>query len=691
MAETLTKSAKSQDAEKGQEKRKRPEPAPEHEKALADESIPFPGLLGVSAMEPPIEGHAAFLGDPRFSHPANNTQKARMVTNLQGAYGNQYVQRLVESLNVQAKLTVSSPDDQYEREADRVADTVTRASASSIQRQAEEEEEEEEEPIQNKLTSDVQVKRQAEEPEEEDEEPIQTKLTNDIQVLRQAEEPEEEEEEEEPIQTKLTDDIQVQRQAEEPEEEEDEPIQTERVGGQIPLIGSSLQSRINSLKGGGQPLPESARRYFEPRFGSSFNDVRIHDNSQAADIAKSINAKAFTKGQDIVFGAGQYSPETSEGKYLLAHELAHVVQQEGVNRLGKKSKPENVIRKDKLRPENLTFSSDRQAQIRLWFLPRIDTHPKWLDDRRIVVAPTGLKYRREYRFELFETTPDAVVMTAASKGCDVLRPALAKRFEALVGLSTEKYAPLYKPGRFYRLKPIDARFTITMEVFFRNLRYLMKKQERLKKVMQQIKSAEPQLMHAFGQAWPRVKKILIRKGPFTRTPLTNVNFKVKLAEPTAIIRARMIADKRFSSTFRIKRLKAEQGWNIERAGATSWIGIDLVNNTIFYDFVSVRYEPRTMTFKKTQGDCSFGASVGYFVPFSSGATWKIGCEKKSKFISIGSGPYKWQTYIEYSAEGDLTISARFTYGLLEAIFLLACAALLAPAAAPALAPAAAAA
>jgi len=145
----------------------------EHVKAPADESVPFPGLSGVSAMEPPIEGHAAFLGDSRFSHPANNTQKAGLVTELQQAYGNQYVQRLLQSMKVQAKLTVSSPDDQYENEADNVADFVTKASATSIRRQ---ESEEEEEPIQTKLTNDIQVQRQAEEPEEEEEEePIQTK------------------------------------------------------------------------------------------------------------------------------------------------------------------------------------------------------------------------------------------------------------------------------------------------------------------------------------------------------------------------------------------------------------------------------------------------------------------------------------------------------------------------------------
>jgi hypothetical protein len=227
------------------------------------------------------------------------TGPAETVLNLQQTYGNRYVQRLVESTKVQAKLTVSSPDDEYEREADKVADAVTRASAPSIQRQAEEEEEIQAKPIAEQITPLVQ--RQEEEPEEE-EEPIQTKLANNIQVQRQTEEPEE-------------------------EAEEEGSIQTEKAGGQTPLIGSSLESRINSLKGGGQPLPKSVRNYFEPRFGYDFSRVRIHTNERANYLARSINAKAFTFGQDMFFNTGQYLPSTIAGKHLLAHELTHVVHQ----------------------------------------------------------------------------------------------------------------------------------------------------------------------------------------------------------------------------------------------------------------------------------------------------------------------------------------------------------------------------
>jgi hypothetical protein len=107
--------------------------------------------------------------------------QAGAMLNLQQTYGNRYVQRLVESAKVQAKLTVGSPDDEYEREADKVANAVTRAPASSVQRQVPEEEEEEKEPVVEIRTKMSGIQRQEE--EEEKEEEIQTKPA--LQVQRQ--------------------------------------------------------------------------------------------------------------------------------------------------------------------------------------------------------------------------------------------------------------------------------------------------------------------------------------------------------------------------------------------------------------------------------------------------------------------------------------------------------------------------
>jgi hypothetical protein len=81
------------------------------------------------------------------------------------------------------------------------------------------------------------------------------------------------------------------------------------------------------LRSPGEPLSLGSRSFMEPRFGKDFSQVRVHTDSRAAESAESIGARAFTVGQNVVFGAGEYAPQTSPGRMLLAHELTHVVQQ----------------------------------------------------------------------------------------------------------------------------------------------------------------------------------------------------------------------------------------------------------------------------------------------------------------------------------------------------------------------------
>ncbi len=82
------------------------------------------------------------------------------------------------------------------------------------------------------------------------------------------------------------------------------------------------------LKRPGQPLDPTTRAFVEPRFGADFSGVRVHVGAHAAEAASAIAARAFTTGRDIVFGAGEYAPHAASGLKLLAHELAHVSQQE---------------------------------------------------------------------------------------------------------------------------------------------------------------------------------------------------------------------------------------------------------------------------------------------------------------------------------------------------------------------------
>ncbi|MDH5651341.1 MAG: DUF4157 domain-containing protein [Gammaproteobacteria bacterium] len=182
-----------------------------------------------------------------------------------------------------------------------------------IQRQEMEEDEEEEEEIQTKL-----IQRQ--EMEDEEEEELQTKL-----IQRQ----EMEDEEEEELQTKL-----IQRQEMEEDEEEEEPVQMKSGRRKSkPRLDKENEDYINSVQGQGQPLMESERGFFEPRFGHSFSRVRVHTDGRAAQTARQINAQAFTIGRDIFFGAGHYQPATTSGRQLLAHELTHTIQQSGISPL----------------------------------------------------------------------------------------------------------------------------------------------------------------------------------------------------------------------------------------------------------------------------------------------------------------------------------------------------------------------
>src|SRR5574337_59457 len=84
-----------------------------------------------------------------------------------------------------------------------------------------------------------------------------------------------------------------------------------------------------ALSSSGQPLDASARAFMERSFGRDFQSVRIHTGAKASESAKAVNALAYTVGQDIVFAEGHYNPASYEGRRLLAHELAHTVQQAG--------------------------------------------------------------------------------------------------------------------------------------------------------------------------------------------------------------------------------------------------------------------------------------------------------------------------------------------------------------------------
>ncbi|MGB8329957.1 MAG: DUF4157 domain-containing protein, partial [Polyangiales bacterium] len=100
--------------------------------------------------------------------------------------------------------------------------------------------------------------------------------------------------------------------------------------------GMAPASVDRALANSGRPLEPALRQDMEQRFGHDFSRVRLHSGASGEQSARDVNAHAYTVGHDIVFGAGRFAPETHEGRRLLAHELAHVMQQSGAdgNRLG---------------------------------------------------------------------------------------------------------------------------------------------------------------------------------------------------------------------------------------------------------------------------------------------------------------------------------------------------------------------
>lgn len=167
---------------------------------------------------------------------------------LQRTIGNQALQRMLPPrIAIQTKLAVNEPGDQYEKEADRVADQVMR------------------------MTEPGTVGGPAERGPEQ----LQMKRAGPADVGR-----------------------------------------TEAP----PIVHEVLRSP-------GQPLDPATRAFMEPRFGHDFGGIRVHSGDLAGESARAANALAYTVGRDVVFGAGQYAPQTHDGRRLLAHELAHTMQQ----------------------------------------------------------------------------------------------------------------------------------------------------------------------------------------------------------------------------------------------------------------------------------------------------------------------------------------------------------------------------
>jgi Domain of unknown function (DUF4157) len=203
---------------------------------------------------------------------------------------------------IQPKLTINQPNDIYEQEADAMADKVMRMPDPSINDNL----------FFKRSVSAIQRKCAHCEEEEKKIQRMFTDSESEVEVPQ--------------IQRNCGPcaDEEIHRMMSEEEEEEEESVQ--RKTADTNEIDPNLESRLSNL-GGGQPLSASARSFFEPRFGQSFSDVRVHTGSDANRAAKSINARAYTLGNNIAFASGEYDSSSASGRSLIAHELTHTLQQ----------------------------------------------------------------------------------------------------------------------------------------------------------------------------------------------------------------------------------------------------------------------------------------------------------------------------------------------------------------------------
>lgn len=147
-------------------------------------------------------------------------------------------------------------------------------------------------------------------------------------------------------------------------------LQMKPEGGEL-ITSDSLNNRLNGTKGSGEPLPEKVSGEMGAKIDADFSHVKIHTDSRAVQMSEEVGAQAFTRGSDIYFNKGRYSPESFVGKRLLAHELAHVVQQSAGGQAS------SMIQCEMLPDRNgsLVYTTRRGAENRMQNMIRVIPHP----------------------------------------------------------------------------------------------------------------------------------------------------------------------------------------------------------------------------------------------------------------------------------------------------------------------------
>jgi hypothetical protein len=237
------------------------------------------------------QGPTSIAVQRALANPNSATLTPSVLNTLQRSHGNQFVTQLTQqhsksklSAPIQMKMSVTAADDQHEHEADSVAaNVISKINSGEVQRERE---------------AALQAKRIDRAEEEE-------------LMMKRIDRAEEEELMMKPIQRASS-----------------------RDGFDV---SDDIEQRIESSRGGGSTLDDTTRENMEGAFGADFSNVRVHTDSEAANLTSAVQARAFTTGSDIYFNEGE-SPNNQE---LLAHELTHTIQQGAVVQTQRKEQDNN--------------------------------------------------------------------------------------------------------------------------------------------------------------------------------------------------------------------------------------------------------------------------------------------------------------------------------------------------------------
>lgn len=250
---------------------------------------------------------------------------------LQSAIGNRATQRLLTSTMRQPKLTIGDPDDVYEKQADAVADQVASthtgiAASGASEGAGSDDDGELKRPLSGNaenqsVARQVLLRRM----------PIRTlQRTLGNRALERLLQ--------KTLPAPATAELQPKCTCGGKSEGECAECRANRLGVQRDPVDEvpgahagpgedSIEQRIESARGGGHELPERTRSQMEDAFGADFSGVRIHSGTDAQALSRDVGARAFATGPDVFFNANEYNPESTSGRWLLAHELTHTVQQ----------------------------------------------------------------------------------------------------------------------------------------------------------------------------------------------------------------------------------------------------------------------------------------------------------------------------------------------------------------------------